>query len=190
MPMSENFQQLFVFSPQVYFYRKSATDFEFINVSENLQRVLGIVPASLYSADFDWLRQIDERDREDAVEKLRGSITGQPLVLRFRLWIGAGQFVWIEETGQSVILDGKPVYGGFWRNISDTVADEKELRTSRRLLYDAQEAANIGCYITDLQTGEWECTPVMDRIFGIGPDYPHNVERVCPKRWVPVRLRR
>ncbi|MBS3953203.1 MAG: PAS domain S-box protein [Methylomicrobium sp.] len=53
---------------------------------------------------------------------------------------------------------------------------EQSLKKSERLLRESQKAANIGCYITSLKTGMWECTSVMNYIFGITEDYPHTIE--------------
>ena len=62
------------------------------------------------------------------------------------------------------------------RDITSRKQAEDELKKNERLLRDAQEAAKIGCYITDLESGVWECTPVMNTIFGITDDYPHTIE--------------
>ncbi|MDZ4149885.1 PAS domain S-box protein, partial [Methylicorpusculum sp.] len=53
---------------------------------------------------------------------------------------------------------------------------EQSLKKSERLLRESQKAANIGCYITSLKTGMWECTSVMNHIFGITDAYPHTIE--------------
>ena len=52
----------------------------------------------------------------------------------------------------------------------------RALEKSEHLLRDVQQAAHIGCYITSLETGVWECTPVMNQLFGITEDYPHTIE--------------
>lgn len=73
--------------------------------------------------------------------------------------------------------EGKPEFvSTVMRDISSRKLAEIELKKSEQLLREAQQAANIGCYITNLETGDWECTPVMDHIFGITPDYPHTIE--------------
>lgn len=43
-------------------------------------------------------------------------------------------------------------------------------------LDEAQRASETGCYITNLKTGVWKSTDVMDKIFGIDADYPHDVD--------------
>lgn len=56
--------------------------------------------------------------------------------------------------------------------------EERLLRSDEYSMFldEAQKASETGCYITDLKTGVWKSTDVMDKIFGIDKDYPHNVE--------------
>jgi PAS domain S-box-containing protein len=62
------------------------------------------------------------------------------------------------------------------RDITERKRVEEALERSERLLRDAQQAAGVGCYITSLETGVWECTPVMNELFGITEAYPHTIE--------------
>ncbi len=173
-PISDNpsFTSLLALSPLVYFFRSVENPLVVQQVSENCQTVLGLQTEDILSTPSGWLNHVDLRDRGEVEMILNQAGQEGRVSFRYRLSNTDGTQIWVEET--SHYENG--MLGGYWQDISRKVADEEELKTSRRLLYDAQEAANIGCYITDLQTGEWQCTPVMDRIFGIGPDYPHNVD--------------
>ena len=66
--------------------------------------------------------------------------------------------------------------GAFNRLLINLGQREDSLKKSEHLLRDAQQAAKIGCYITSLETGVWECTPVMNQLFGITEDYAHTIE--------------
>ena len=59
-------------------------------------------------------------------------------------------------------------------DISAVKETEAAMRKNETLLRESQTAARIGSYINTLATGTIECTPVMDEIFGMTPDYPHT----------------
>ncbi len=59
-------------------------------------------------------------------------------------------------------------------DISAVKETEAAMRKNEALLRESQTAARIGSYINTLATGTIECTPVMDEIFGMTPDYPHT----------------
>jgi PAS domain S-box-containing protein len=53
---------------------------------------------------------------------------------------------------------------------------EQALRENELQLKESQSIANLGSYVFEAATGRWTSTEVLDRIFGIGPDYDHSVE--------------
>ncbi|MCK6488503.1 MAG: PAS domain S-box protein [Planctomycetes bacterium] len=44
-----------------------------------------------------------------------------------------------------------------------------------RLLLESQRVARIGSYDLDIARGVWRSSVVLDDIFGIGPDHPHDI---------------
>ncbi len=53
---------------------------------------------------------------------------------------------------------------------------EGALRESERFLLEAQEAGGVGIYTWFIQEDLWTSSPNLDRIFGIGPDYPKDLQ--------------
>ncbi len=84
------------------------------------------------------------------------------------LWHGLVQYIpdFIDGQVQGVYI--------IVSDISDVKESEAAMRKSENLLRESQTAARIGSYINTLATGAIECTPVMDEIFGMAPDYPHT----------------
>ncbi len=56
------------------------------------------------------------------------------------------------------------------------VEAEASLQESERFLREAQEAGGIGTYDWDIQSNQWKGSSFLDQIFGIGPDYPRNLQ--------------
>ena len=53
---------------------------------------------------------------------------------------------------------------------------EAALQDSQRFLIEAQEAGGIGTYTWFILEDRWKSGPLLDQIFGIGPDYVRNLE--------------
>jgi diguanylate cyclase (GGDEF)-like protein/PAS domain S-box-containing protein len=60
-----------------------------------------------------------------------------------------------------------------WRQREQVLA---QLNLSHAALTEAEQIAHLGHYRLDLSTGLWVSSANMDRIFGIGPDYPRDVD--------------
>ncbi len=82
----------------------------------------------------------------------------------------------VEVTANRIELSGQYVAYCVCRDISQRVRAETELKESRENLLQAQRIAGIGQYVLDVGTGRWTSTEVLDEIFGIGSDYPRDVE--------------
>jgi PAS domain S-box-containing protein len=61
-------------------------------------------------------------------------------------------------------------------DITERDRAESQLRRSMDLLDEAQRLASLGHYVLDFETGMWESSEALEELFGIGPDYPHDVE--------------
>ncbi|HEX9083076.1 MAG TPA: PAS domain S-box protein, partial [Holophagaceae bacterium] len=53
---------------------------------------------------------------------------------------------------------------------------EQALRESEAFLREAEEAGGVGCYTWDLLEDRWVSSEPLDRMFGIGPVHPRNLE--------------
>ena len=53
---------------------------------------------------------------------------------------------------------------------------DEALRESEYFLQESQRASRTGAYNFDIMHGTWSSTPVMDDIFGIGPNYEKTVD--------------
>ena len=54
------------------------------------------------------------------------------------------------------------------------VTDVTSIKASELALQRAQEVGRLGSYMTDLSSGTWVGSPMLDAILGIGPEYEHS----------------
>ena len=55
-------------------------------------------------------------------------------------------------------------------------ASLKELQERDNALFAAEDAGRLGTYILDVINENWQSSPQLDSIFGIGADYPRSIE--------------
>ncbi len=65
---------------------------------------------------------------------------------------------------------------GISRDITSNKLFKSALEETEHFLNESQQAANIGCYNLNLETGTWRCSRVMETIFGITESYPHTLQ--------------
>lgn len=61
-------------------------------------------------------------------------------------------------------------------DITERKIAEEALKRNENLLRESQRVGKIGSYDLDIATGRWSSSAVLDEIFGIGSDYPRDVE--------------
>ena len=85
-------------------------------------------------------------------------------------------------SGQGCPRSGQGEQGGVATRIVGVVQDiterkqaELQLQRTTYLLAEAQRTARVGYYVTDLATGYWDTSPMLDEIFGIDADFPRDI---------------
>ena len=56
------------------------------------------------------------------------------------------------------------------------VVDVSSIKRSEQALQRAQEIGRLGSFVRELSSGTWVASPMLEQIFGIGPDYDHTVD--------------
>lgn len=81
------------------------------------------------------------------------------------------QFIFLSLFGlMSMLLVGSRIYAS---RISSMAV--KKLQDNEDRLNEAQSIANVGSYVLDIRSGNWESSAVLDRIFGIDSLYDRTV---------------
>jgi PAS domain S-box-containing protein/putative nucleotidyltransferase with HDIG domain len=153
-------------------------DGRFLQANTRFCRMLGYEESELVGRSFAEITHSDHvaADREALGKLVRGEI---PLYHTEKRYLRKdGGVVWVDLTVTPIRDDaGAPLF--FHTQVEDITAQrtarEAVVESERRLL-QAQAVARMGSYLFDIPGNRWTCSPVLDDIFGIGPDYPHTVE--------------
>ena len=111
----------------------------------------------------------------------------QPFEMEYRLRHHSGDYRWIVDAGipQHTEAGEFTGYLGYCFDLSEHKRMEERLHRSEKLLREAQEVAQLGYYVYDVAVDAWESSDVLDRIFGIGDEFPrdraHWLELVAPE---------
>jgi PAS domain S-box-containing protein len=148
------------------------------------ERILGLTEQQMLgrtSLDPRW-RAVHEDgtpfagERHPAMVTLR---TGEP---QYNVTMGVhkpeGTLTWISVNTQPLNKQpGSKPYAvvATFRDITESRRIAETLRNREAVLRESQAAALIGTYVFQTTTGTWECTEVLDQIFGINADYPKDV---------------
>ena len=150
----------------------------------------------------EWERLVHPDDKAPTLAAVQECLDGKTphYSSEHRVLCKDGEYKWILDRGMvtSRSNDGKPLrMMGTHSDITSRKQAEFDLRDSEFaarlasenarsamerlkqnewLLDTAQQAAKIGCYATSLETGIWQCTPMMNELFGITEDYPHTID--------------
>ncbi|MEI8254461.1 MAG: PAS domain S-box protein [Deltaproteobacteria bacterium] len=92
-----------------------------------------------------------------------------------------GRAIPVEVSARQLVLNGRPAVMFTAHDVSARKEAEQTLRDTEHWLSESQGASRIGSYAFDFTTGLWKSSAVLDEIFGIGPDHPHDYEA-----WVAV----
>lgn len=89
-----------------------------------------------------------------------------------------GSEIWVEDHGYYIHDEhGNILYHeGVLRDVTERVKAEEAYQKSEGLLNEAQRIAGIGSYVFDFNTGLWESSGILDKIFGIDASFERSVQ--------------
>ena len=91
-------------------------------------------------------------------------------------WHRDGHSFPVQFVAAPVLEDGEPEAAVLtFRDITEETRVLKTLTDNEIKIRKAQEIAGFGSYTTDLLTGRWESSAVLDAIFGVPADFDHTI---------------
>lgn len=174
MKNEEKFRSLFEHSP----LGKSITGTDgSLTVNQSFCDILGYTRNELLNAH--WKDITHPEDIELSEEMVQSLIEGKKDKATYekRYIHKNGSIIWAEIT--TAILKSKNGDLLFFitsiQDISDRRRVEDKLKQTNYLLEESQEIARLGSYILEFGQGVWQCSKVLDQIFGIEQDFERNI---------------
>ncbi len=144
--------------------------------SEETYRIFGLAPTIpiTFSVVMDMIHPDDRarvRDALSALMKDKGAFE-----VEHRIVAGSGEVKWVTARAQltsSALGEAQEILGTV-QDITEKKLAETAIREHQALLLEVQSVANLGYYDYDMRADRWRSSPILDEIFGIGPDYPRS----------------
>ncbi|MFM8445533.1 MAG: PAS domain S-box protein, partial [Methylococcus sp.] len=178
--LREQLDQLAASVPGVIYSYRLRPDgrFDFPYLSPRLLDVFGITAESALADGESLMALVHPDDSSTFSASAAASAEAlSPWRSEFRIRHPHKGLVWIEAMAMPVRqAHGDIVWHGFMFDITARKALEDASRQHTHLLEVAQEAAGLGYYVTELQTGVWTSSPRMDDIMGIDPAFERTIE--------------
>ena len=142
-------------------------------ISDYVENMLGYTPEEWLAAPPGMgLRVMFEEDRERAKRESEAVIaSGRASVYQHRWRTRDGRTVWAESYLNPIIDGGNKVIGlrGVTIDITERKKVDNALRESEARLLLAQQAANMGSFEWNIQTGENIWSPELEAMYGLTP---------------------
>ncbi|EME71214.1 nodulation protein V [Paramagnetospirillum caucaseum] len=144
--------------------------------SDETYRIFGRAPGApiFFSAVMAMIHPDDRPRVQDALAALMaGSASFE---IEHRIILADGAVKWVTARAQlTSSATGEPLeILGTVQDITEKKLAETAIREHQALLLEVQSVANLGYYDYDMLGDCWRSSPILDDIFGITPDYPHN----------------
>ena len=138
-------------------------------MSPGVEAIMGLSHRELRKSDATWREQLVWHDRRAMAKALQVSAQElTPFVADFRMRLPSGEVRWYWTKAQPQREpDGGVVWNGYLADWTHEKRTQDALAQSGQLLAEAQEVARLGYFITDVQTGSWTSSALLDDIFGI-----------------------
>lgn len=163
-------------------------------------RLLGYEPGCVPSTYENWINAVHPDDRAMAQQTVNQAMeTQNPLYCEYRVCLPDGSERWLADLGQLTYdAEGKPDgMIGIQIDITQRKQAEIALQQSQDRLGLAMEAAGMGSWDWDIQTGQVYWSPNLERLFGMAPGsfdgrYETVMEMIYPddRPWVQQAIHR
>jgi two-component system, sensor histidine kinase and response regulator len=127
----------------------------------------------------NWFEVLMPKERYPAIWEAFTVLTagGLPRTFENPILTKSGEERFISWQNSEIIEHGRPVGSlSFGIDLTERRRAEAALRESEFWLRESQRVSQLGSYVLDVASGLWKSTEVLDEVFGIGPDFPRNVD--------------
>jgi len=90
--------------------------------------------------------------------------------------LASGELRDVQVYSSPVDVDGRILLYSNIFDVTEKNRAEKVLHETIESLAESQRIGGLGSYQLDIQTGVWTSSTILDEIFGIGAEYPHDLD--------------
>lgn len=147
---------------------------------ENLDRLFGLQPGVTARSLGAFIQLVHPDDRAEVIARCERCATeGADFEMEFRTFWPDGSLRWLYDKGKTILdLEGRPAYmTGACVDITDRKLAEAALAEREEQLRLALEAAELGAWDLNLQTGELRWSERCRAMLGFSPDVEATMSR-------------
>jgi two-component system, cell cycle sensor histidine kinase and response regulator CckA len=142
----------------------------FIRINDATARWFGLgdAQAAVGKTDHDFFTE--EHARQAYEDEQRVMATGEPLLgLEEKETWPDGTVTWVSTSKVPMRDAAGQIVGivSISRDVTEHRRAEEELRESTRALLESQRVARLGSYRLRISSGTWDCSAILDEVFGI-----------------------
>ena len=147
-------------------------------LSPGIEALVGLRQEELARSDRTWRDRLLPQDKDALRTALKQAAERMaPFEADFRLRVTNGDIRWFWTRAQPQKQnDGSVVWHGYLADWTTEKQTEDALIQSSHLLTEAQEVARLGYFFTDVRSGRWSSSALLDDILGIGSDFERTAE--------------
>lgn len=147
-------------------------------LSPGIEALVGLSQEALSRSDASWWERLVQEDGTSLQNALKGALVDMDTFeTDFRMHMPDGSVRWFWTRAQPQRQDdGAVVWHGYLADWTTEKQTEDALLQSSHLLTEAQEVARLGYFFTDVRSGRWTSSTLLDDILGIGADFERTTE--------------
>ena len=147
--------------------------------SPELKRLMGLPPDGPLPTLSEWLHLVQKSDRSHVAKNYYAMINKEreEVDLEYRIQPGHGKERWHRVRARYISRNGLPCIVGTAQDTTDIKQHQIFVNTLEENILKAQEVANFGIWVSDLEAGQLVASDTCYRICGLDPDTTEfNVE--------------
>jgi diguanylate cyclase (GGDEF)-like protein/PAS domain S-box-containing protein len=168
----ERFRKLFEDSSTVLLLIEPESG-EIVDANHAAEVYYGYARAQLVGAEIAMLNKLPPD--EIKAERAR-ALHEERKYFSFRHVLASGEERDVRVYSSPITIDGRVLLYSIIFDVTEQKKTEQQLRETAAILTAAQRIGGLGNYDLDISTGSWSSSEMLDEIFGILPEYEHNVD--------------
>lgn len=147
-------------------------------INKGFTAIYGFTPAEVVGKNTPRILKSDLYDTRYYADFWKALLSGRELKGEYINKTKDGSRIDIEGSASPIFDNQNNIMGflGIQYNITERIKVQDALRKSETFLKETQTIAQLGTYTLDIIGGKWECSEILEKIFGIDSHYDWSFE--------------